>query len=200
MRLRRIRAIIFTVAVALSLVATSQAIASPSVKSMVLTKSDFPNACKLQVAQVVSNSYVEAHRSLTAAQVASYGRLTGYGNQFGCAGKAPQYVSSEAVEFKNSSGAHQYYALIAATDLRQAQKLSSFRRLSTSGIGSEAVGFSYQTRVLTAGNTFKFFVIEIFRRGRFLGTAEAAGAVGTWKADSITSLARVIDGRMKQVS
>jgi hypothetical protein len=200
MRLRRSRAIIFLTVAGLSLASTGQVLASASVKAMVLSKSDFPSTCRLQLAQVVSNSYVEAHRSLTAAQVASYGRVTGYGNQFGCTGKSPQYVSSEAVEFKNTSGAHRYYALIVATDLKEAQKLSSFRRLSMSGIGSEAIGFSYQTRVLTAGNAFKLFVIAIFRRGRFLGTAEAAGAIANWKPDNIISLARVIDSRMKRPS
>jgi hypothetical protein len=200
MSVRRGRSCLIVAAAALSFVVSTQAFAQSTVQGLVLTKSDLPSSCSLHLHQVVSNSYVEKHRSLTPAQVQSYGRVTGYGNSFNCGG-ANSYnaISSEAVQFSNTAGAHRYYALIVSGDLRQVQRFGSFHRISTTGMGSEAVGFSYQARILTQGNTLKLFALEIIRRGRFLGTIEADGNVGTWKTSSLTPLMRLLDNRMKSM-
>jgi hypothetical protein len=183
--------------VALSLAVATQARASASVQGLVLTKSDVPLGCRLRVGQVVSNSYVEHSRSLTPAQVRSYGRITGYGEAFTCSGTGIISISSEAVEFSQATGAHRYYALVVAGDLRQVQRYGSFRRLTTAALGQEATAFTYEARVLSSGNALRLFALELIRRGRYLGTVEVDGPVGTWKTSVLTSLMRVMDTRMK---
>jgi hypothetical protein len=191
--------LLVVVAAALFLTLPAQARASTSLQSVVLHNADAPHGCTVAAGQVVSNSYVEKQRSLTPAQVKSYGRITGYGNRFACSGKGITAISSEAVEFAAASGAHRYYALISSSDLQAIRRYKTSRRLSTAGEGQEATGFSYEAHVLSASGALSTFAVVLLRRGRYLGTVEAVGSTGTWNTATVTALARVLDNRLKQL-
>src|SRR5437868_3502474 len=184
---------------ALLLLPETQVFATTSPKALALQPSDLPKACKTKLTQVVTNAQVEATRRLTAAQMRSFGRITGYGDAYSCPpSNRIVSIQSEAVVFKSSAGAQRYYQMIVAGDLNQVQHLASFRKLGTKGLGDSSTGFSYKARAIRGPTTVYLYGIEIFRQGRYLATVQAQGVDGKWNANEVTALSRTMDSRMKR--
>ena len=194
----RLRRLLVATAAAATLFTVYTAQAKMPLSALVLQRSDVPNSYRMVQAGALTNAAIEAQRSLTAAQIRSYGRVDGYDSQYSRATKAGVFnLGSEVVLFKTASGNRGYYHLVVNQDLRQLQALKTVRHSSVTGLGDENIVITYTSRSSPSAPFYTTTLVAV-RRGIYLEYLSTVDPAKQANPQLAVTLMRKMDARVRR--